>query len=64
MRRNTGSERLTLDEEYQMQRSWRQDEDRYTFILLSSELYENGTDEVLLCFGYETELFFLANNAF
>ncbi|KZT18317.1 acyl-CoA N-acyltransferase [Neolentinus lepideus HHB14362 ss-1] len=35
LRELTASEPLTLDEEYQMQRRWRDDDDKLTFIILS-----------------------------
>ncbi|VDD87031.1 unnamed protein product [Enterobius vermicularis] len=51
LRRVTGSERLTLEEEYRMQKSWREDEDKCTFILLSRKLLDGGSDEVSSMIG-------------
>ncbi|KXS18168.1 hypothetical protein M427DRAFT_96362 [Gonapodya prolifera JEL478] len=41
----TASEPLTLDEEYQMQQSWRTDTDKLTFIVLDPSLEDNRTPE-------------------
>ncbi len=40
LRALTASELLTLEEEYAMQRSWREDQDKLTFILLDRDLFE------------------------
>lgn len=45
-RRLTCSERLTIEEEYQMQRKWRLDDDKLTFIVLSKAMLDNGCSEV------------------
>jgi RimJ/RimL family protein N-acetyltransferase len=45
----TSSEPLTLPEEYQMQQSWLQDEDKLAFIILSKEMFEEAkTDQGLV----------------
>lgn len=47
LRQQTASERLTLEEEYKMQETWLNDDDKCTFIILDRKLYEESDqDEV------------------
>lgn len=42
----TASLPLTLDEEYQMQQTWLNDQDKCTFIILSREIFDQTNDEI------------------
>ncbi|XP_016949008.1 alpha/beta-tubulin-N-acetyltransferase 9 [Drosophila biarmipes] len=56
LRQLTASEELTLDEEYAMQRSWREDDDKLTFIILDAEMYSREQDEIAAMVG-DTNIF-------
>ncbi|XP_068155460.1 alpha/beta-tubulin-N-acetyltransferase 9 [Drosophila tropicalis] len=56
LRQLTASEELSLLEEYAMQRSWREDNDKLTFIVLSADLYAQSKDEIAAMVG-DTNLF-------
>jgi len=57
----TGSEPLTLEEEYEMQISWREDKDKCTFIVLDKEKVDEGLDEIECMVG-DTNLFIQQND--
>ena len=53
----TASEPLTLEKEFEMQKSWREDEDKLTFILLSAQMIEEGKTELEAMIGKALESF-------
>ncbi|XP_055921812.1 alpha/beta-tubulin-N-acetyltransferase 9 [Eupeodes corollae] len=52
----TASEPLTIEEEYQMQATWRNDDDKLTFLVVSRQIFSDTQDEIESLVG-DTNLF-------
>ncbi|XP_046141767.1 N-acetyltransferase 9-like protein isoform X2 [Osmia bicornis bicornis] len=59
----TGSEVLTLEEEFEMQKRWHQDQDKCTFIILEKSIFSATANEIEAMIG-DTNLFFNQSDEF